>query len=144
MTGRGRNPVYRQGELLRLRTRVGANAWLYCFHTDASNETIQLLPNNKQQGRRDGYFIARGVMHEWPTIERDGFRFRVSDRTAGEEILRCIATDRNVTRELPIELQGRDFTPIPKMMVHRLSEIFSKIPNMRMSQASVTISVIKP
>jgi hypothetical protein len=144
MTERGRNPVYRQGELVRLRTRVGVNAWLYCFYTDSENNTVQLLPNKRQAGRRDGYFVRKGVLHEWPIRSRDGFRFRISKQTVGEEILRCIATDRNITNELPPVLRGESFAALPVITVQRLSEIFSHIPDLQMSQASVTISVIKP
>ncbi len=143
ITERGRNPVYYPGEYVRLKTRLGADAFLYCFYTDADNATTQILPNRKQAGRKDGYFVRRGILHAWPQPERDGFRFRINAKTLGEEYLRCFALDRNVTRELPPELRGRNFDPLPRRIALRLGDIFSALPNARLAQAGVVINVAK-
>jgi hypothetical protein len=144
---RGPNPTFRAGEKLEALFRTGRDSWLYCFYTDANGTMIQLLPNAFQIDQPQANFYAGGRLHIFPDPERlprpDPFDLIINDDTVGIEVLRCIATARNVTADLPAALRGTSFDPIPPRYAGRLREIFEEIEGRTIANASITVTVLE-
>jgi hypothetical protein len=144
---RGPNPTFRAGEKLEVLFRTGRDSWLYCFYTDSSGDTIQLLPNAFQIEQPQAHFYAGGRVHLFPDPERlprpDPFDLMINDDTFGTEVFRCIATARNVTASLPGPLRGTTFDPIPPRYATRLREIFEEIEGRTIAYASITVTVLE-
>ena len=144
---RGPDPAFRAGETLEALFRTGRDAWLYCFYTDSAGQTIQLLPNALQIDQPDAHFYAGGRVHLFPDRERlphpDRFDLVINDETVGVEVLRCIATPRDITADLPAALRGRSFDPIPPAYATRLQEIFRDVAGRRIAAASITVTVLE-
>ena len=144
---RGPNPAFRAGETLEALFRTGRDAWLYCFYTDSSGATIQLLPNPLQIDQPEAHFYAGGRVHLFPDRERlphpDRFDLVINDDTVGVEVLRCLATPRDITADLPAALRGRSFEAIPPRYATRLQEIFRDVAGRRVATASITVTVLE-
>ena len=59
----------------------------------------------------------------------------------GNELIKCFATSRDVTSELPRDLQGRSNSPLPLKMLRNLSPIFQQLPNVAISEASFIMTI---
>ena len=144
---RGPNPTFRVGEKLEALFRTGRDSWLYCFYTDAYGNTVQLLPNVFQIDQPQAHFYAGGHVHLFPDPERlpqpDPFDLIINDDTVGTEVLRCIATARNVIADLPAPLRGTSFKPISPRYATRLREIFEEIEGRTIASASITVTVLQ-
>lgn len=138
---RADNPAYHPGEELTVLIRLGHPSWLYCFFISAKGEVTQLLPNRFQKDSSQGRYFEAGVLHALPNPELDPFIYRITAQTRGEEIFRCFASNRNITSELPQELRGTSFDPIPNRLATRLSQVFRRIPNAKIHDASLTVTV---
>lgn len=143
---RGPNPIFRPGELFETLFRVGQDAWLYCFYTDTNGEMVQLLPNPFQADDPNANFYAGGRVHLYPDPERlprpDPFDIAINDDTVGTEVFQCIAASRDVTNDLPEELRGTTMEPVPQRYAFRLRQIFEDLVDVRIAQASVTVTVL--
>ena len=138
---RGENPVYHPGEELTVYFRTDRRAWLYCFYIDSSGEVIEVLPNAFQKDFAQGHMLSPFVLHALPDPRRDPFTFRIDESSLGEERLKCLATSRNVTDDLPTVLQGLGFDAIPAATAVEIDEIFDAIPNVELARASVTVTI---
>lgn len=143
---RGPNPIFRPGELFETLFRVGQDAWLYCFYTDSNGQMLQLLPNPFQESDPNANFYAGGRVHLYPDPERlprpDPFDIVINDDTVGTEVFQCMATSRDVTNDLPEELRGTTMDPVPPRYAFRLRQIFEDLIDVRVAQASVTVTVL--
>lgn len=143
---RGPNPIFRPGEMFETLFRVGQDAWLYCFYTDSNGEMLQLLPNPFQADDPNANFYAGGRVHLYPDPERlprpDPFDILINDNTVGTEVFQCIAASRDVKNELPEELRGSTMAPVPQRYAFRLRQIFNDLVDVRVAQASVTVTVL--
>jgi len=142
-TPRGINPVYRAGEKAQVIAHLDRDAWLYCFYTDVEGQVTQILPNVYQDRGSGGRFFRGGKVHYIPDPDRDPFELVLNDNTVGAESLRCFATSRNVTSELPIELQGKSEQALPVRLATRLRDAFEGLPNVSLSQAQITVTIEK-
>ena len=144
---RGPNPIFRPGELFETLFRIGQDAWLYCFYTSSNGEVTQLLPNAYQADDPNGNFYAGGRVHLFPDPERlprpDPFDLFIDASTVGTEVFRCLATSRNVSDELPRALQGLSLDPVPPKYALRLRQVFDDLIDVRVAEASVTVTVLK-
>lgn len=145
-TDKGANPYFRPGETMVVHFQLERDSWLYCFYVDSAGTTIQVLPNNQQdQTNPNRNFFKGSVVHALPDPNRQGnpdnFEFKFNDLTTGVEVLKCLAVSRNVTAELPLELRGQNFNPIPLSLASRLREIFQRLPNTGIAEKSVTVTV---
>lgn len=144
---RGPDPAFRPGEKVEALFRTGRDAWLYCFYTDSAGQMVQLLPNPLQIDQPQAHFYAGGRVHLFPDRERlphpDRFDLVINDDTVGVEVLRCLATPRDITADLPAPLRGRSFDPIPPAYAARLQEIFRDVAGRRIATASITVTVLE-
>ncbi len=138
---RGENPVYHPGEELVVYFRTDLRVWLYCFYIDSQGGVAQVLPNMFQKDFARGHMLSPYVLHALPDPRRDPFTFRIDASTLGEERLKCLATTRNVTDDLPPPLRGESFDAIPPAMAARIDTIFEALPDTRLSGASVTVTI---
>ena len=70
------------------------------------------------------------------------FEFKMVE-PAGLELVKCFATSRDVTADLPPHLQGRSLEALPKGAEYRLSQVFHALPNTTVSEASMAVTVTK-
>ena len=60
----------------------------------------------------------------------------------GLELVKCFATSRDVTEELPADLQGREWRPLdPRFLGEELSDSFRNLPDTAVTEASLAITV---
>lgn len=138
---RGDNPVYKPGEELIVHVHVDRPSWLYCFYIDANGSVVQLLPNYVQEGGAGGRFFAADILHKLPDETRDPFLYRITGSPLGEEIFKCFSSTRDVTAELPNELQGKMEGTVPVSLATRLGDIFRQLADTTIGEASLTITV---
>ncbi|PYG34523.1 DUF4384 domain-containing protein [Pelagimonas varians] len=138
---KGDDPVYHPGEELVVYFRADRRVWLYCFYIDAVGDVTQVLPNLYRKDFADGHMLTPFVLHALPDPRKDPFRFRINADTLGEERLKCMATTRNVTDDLPEVLRGISFDPIATKTAAQIDTIFADLPDTRLSSASVTITI---
>ncbi len=140
----GREAVYAPGEELRLRLRLARTAYVYCYFTGERGETASLIPNPRwiaASGRRS-YRVKRYRAATLPQPERDGFSFRINRRAAGGEVLvRCYATSRDITTELPAQMRGTTAALIPPEMARRLDAVFLGLKGLKLARAAIKIRI---
>ena len=138
---RGESPVYHPGEELTVYFRADRRVWLYCFYIDSGGTVTEVLPNMFVKDFAQGHMLTPYVLHALPDPRRDPFTFRIDDSTLGEERLKCIATTRNVTEELPPVLRGQSFNPVPNVVAAEIDKLFDALPDVQLSRASVTMTI---
>lgn len=141
-TPRGRSPVYRPGEELTLSARTSREAWVWCFYVDAGGVTTTVLPNPHRKSGI-GNRLAAGEAQTLPDPKLDPFKFVFTADTLGEEIFRCFATSRDVRKDLPASFFPDPIAPIPAEEAGRLTDVFMKLPDVEIGEASVTVNVTR-
>ena len=141
-TPRGRSPLYRPGEDLTLSARASREAWVWCFYVDAGGVTTTVLPNPHRKSGM-GNHLAAGEVQTLPDPKFDPFRFVFTADTLGEEIFRCFATSRDVRKDLPASFFPDPIAPIPAEEAGRLADLFMKLPDVEIGEASVTVNVTR-
>jgi len=134
--GRDRDPHYQIGERMNFHVTTDVDAWLYCFYLQANQDLLKIIPNEFYLEP----FIVGGQRHTIPG-NFIPFNFDVIEPT-GVELIKCFATDRDVTDDLPPSLQAMDFEPLPDEMRFSLHEIFRDIENVALTEASLVITVL--
>lgn len=138
---RGENPVYHPGEELVVYFRTDRRAWLYCFYIDSEGAVTEVLPNMFEKDFAQGHMLSPYVLHALPDPRRDPFTFRIDASTLGEERLKCLATTRDVTKDLPPVLRGQSFDPIPAQTAAEIDTIFAGLSDVEIAGASVTVTI---
>ncbi len=137
---RGDDPAYRIGEKLNLNFKVEQDAWVYCFYSQADGKVIQIFPNPRFWQHLSAPKLAGGVVHTVPGKETFPFDLKLTEPT-GLELIKCFAAARDITAELPKALQGRSLEPLADDLVGDLSLIFRSLPDAKISEASITVTV---
>ena len=140
-TNRGEDPAYSIGEYLNLLIRLDRDAWVYCFYQQSDASLMQIFPNPQMISQEPR--LAGGVLHTIPGETIFPFKLRLTE-PAGYEALRCFATSRNVTAELPKYLQGKSLGALPPGTEHRLAGVFSDLPDVKVSEKQLVITVTSP
>ena len=85
------------GEEIQFLFSLGADAYIYMFHVDASDEVTQLLPSPHKSSHfyTKGYFLT---IPDYDTGEKKGYRFIV-DPPFGDETLWIFASDSSISLE---------------------------------------------
>ncbi|MEQ9198841.1 MAG: DUF4384 domain-containing protein, partial [Rhodospirillales bacterium] len=117
--------------------------YLWCFYVQADGVVRQIIPNPGLLDRRGDSWIEDGAARRLPVPQRDGFRL-VASPPGGPELLKCLVTDRDVRRELPQEMQGLTLDPLPQGLSSRIVEIFRSLPNLRIAEDSLFVTVVDP
>lgn len=138
---RGDDPVYHPGEELVVYFRSDRRVWLYCFYIDSAGAVTEVLPNMFEKDFAQGHMLAPFILHALPDPRRDPFTFRIDASSLGAERLKCLATTRNVTEDLPPALQGKSFDPIPAEIAAAIDPTFEALPDVGLASASVTVTI---
>ncbi len=136
-SARGRDPTYRIGETLDLLIELDRDAWLYCFYLQVDGRLIKLFPNIHHRVAR----LVGGRQHKVPGALYP-FDLDIIE-PPGKESLTCFATTRNVEADLPAELRRMEFAPLSEDVALGVAEIFRNIPDIGMTEASLTITVTR-
>ncbi len=139
---KGANPIYHPDEELVAYVRSDRRIWLFCFYIDATGDVTQVLPNVFRKDFAEGHMLAPFVLHALPDPRKDPFRFRINADTLGEERLKCLATTRNVSDDLPEVLRGTSFAPIPHSTAANIDTIFQQLPNTQLATTSLTVTIV--
>jgi hypothetical protein len=135
--------VLQVGDPLMFDVRLSRAGYLWCFYIQADGLVRQVVPNPGLLNRRGDSWLDSGTDRRLPVPERDGFRLVVAP-PGGPELLKCLVTDRDVRRELPQEMQGLSLDPLPPGLNGRIVEIFRSLPNLRIAEDSLFITVVDP
>jgi hypothetical protein len=134
---RGRNPIYYVGDEANLIVSVSQTAWLYCFDRFADGRLFKLIPNKHSPEAK-----LTGPRRYTIPGEIAPYILRVKE-PVGVDVVKCFATSRNVTVDLPPSLRSLEAQELPKGTDARLSTIFRAIPGARVSEASMVITIDK-
>lgn len=134
-SARGHQPTYQIGEKLDLLIELNRDAWLYCFYLQGDGRLIKFFPNVHHRVA----WLAGGRKHRIPG-EIYPFELNITE-PPGKESLTCFAANRNITSELPKELQGTEMSPLPLGTAKQLAEIFRNIPDAAVTETSMIITV---
>ncbi len=134
----GDDPVYHIGDKLNLLVQLESDAWLYCFYRQADGRMLKIIPN---QFHREALVKSGRVL----TLPGQIMPFDLNiGEPPGIELVKCFALSRDVTRDLPDELQAMDFAFLPEGMDFRLPTIFRELEDVTLSEASIVITVRQP
>lgn len=142
LSDRGARPVYHFGEQLPLKLRLGQSGWVYCFYRQADGQVLQIYPNPQVSQRISAEAFSAGVVHTLTQADGRAFEVRIGP-PAGQEVVLCLATSRNVTADLPKEMQGQVLSPLPVEYGQSVSEIFDRLSNVSVAKAELVVT-IKP
>ncbi len=135
-TQKGRDPRFRLGETMQLWIEVKRDAHLNCYYRQADGTAFRFFPNRYMTG---GNKVLANRVNRLPG-PRMPFKFTMSP-PEGIETVHCFATDRPVADKLPPSLGARDLEPISAADFAGLSEAFRAVPGLRISEASMTVTV---
>jgi hypothetical protein len=141
-TSHGEDPVYRVGDNIELVMRSSQDAWLYCFYRQANGETIQILPNAYMSQSRDLPTLRADRETVIPDARIFPFAFEVTE-PLGAEIVKCFATNRDITRQLPESFRGESLDPISPSLVQQMSRLVRRSTDAEVTEASVVITVVE-
>jgi TolB-like protein len=141
-TSHGEDPVYRVGDNIELVMRSSQDAWLYCFYRQANGETIQILPNAYMSQSRDLPTLRADRETVIPDARIFPFAFEVTE-PLGAEIVKCFATNRDITRQLPESFRGESLDPISPSLVQQMSRLVRRSSDAEVTEASVVITVVE-
>ena len=134
-SNKGFNPVFRIKEKMILLIHLSEDAFLNCFYKQANGIMFKIFPNKfKKSSRFEGWTQLQIPSDEMP------FDFTVSP-PPGVELLRCFALDRDVTAKLPPEIANSDMAPIPAKIGDRLTRIYRGIPDTKVTEVSMVVTV---
>lgn len=135
LTEKGSNPVYERGEQLTLAVKLARNAFLYCYYQDAQGTIARIYPNRFQP---DAY-VAGGKGFVIPS-RQSPFRILFDKAPAQEQAL-CLASDRELSLQLPQELKKADLAPLPVTSMDALIDYYKKLDTRGLAVASIPITV---
>ena len=138
--GKGNNPVYRIGEKLKLKMRVSENIWMYCFYVQANGQIIQIFPNPPFWRLQKSPMLKRNKWHQMPDPKLFPFVLTAT-KPIGIELIKCFATSRDVTGELPKTFRGNSLAPMSKNVLNKASTLFGSLEDVSVAEASLVINV---
>lgn len=143
-SSKGRNPAYKIGEDVILWVETERDAYLNCFYKQADGVGFKVFPNKFLQEEAGIPQASKGFMRGGEPVEipgsYSGFKFTAQAPTGHEEV-HCLATDKDISGQLPEEIGMVDLTPIPGHQLERLSNIYREIEGVRLSEATMTLSI---
>lgn len=140
---KGQAPIYRTGDELTLYLRLGEEASVYCFYVDSKGGVLTVLPNRFNANDPSANRLAAKKLHRLPDASRDEFRFVFTSDTAGEEMVDCFASTRDVRAELPAALFPEKPAPVPFLTLEQLRKTFGELKDTKVSEASVTVTLAR-
>jgi len=134
-SSKGKHPVYRVGEEFSFDVYIERDSYLFCYYLQADQKIIRIFPNAHYPSAK----VAGKKRHRIP----GGLLPFILPITPpeGVELLKCYATARDITDELPEQIRRNSFEPIPKEFIERLNQAFRGIPETGLTESSLAITV---
>jgi peptidoglycan hydrolase-like protein with peptidoglycan-binding domain len=135
VTPKGKDPVYKVQDLLRLTVTASQDAFVYCYYRDHGGNIARIFPNRFQP---DPYAIAGKAI----SIPSQGSNFDIVFESAGakEEVV-CLSSNKEVGLRLPERLKTDDLRPLPVGSIDDLVSTFKRIDSTGVAQARLLIRV---
>ncbi|MBZ0147947.1 MAG: DUF4384 domain-containing protein [Pseudorhodoplanes sp.] len=140
---KGPAPIYRPREELTMFLRLGQEASVYCFYIDSNGGVLTVLPNRFSDAESRSNRFAAKVLHRLPDGPRDPFKLIFTANTAGEELIVCFASTRDVRADLPAALFPDQIKVVPFLTLEQLRQLFANLKDSKISEASVTVTVAR-
>lgn len=134
-SNKGRNPVFKIGEEMVLLARTTEGAHLYCFYKQVDGGTLKIFPNAYVAKSR----ITGQQQHHIPSPSMP-FKLTISE-PVGVEAVKCFALDREVGDRLPPDVASDEFRPLPKAVADDLTGVFRALTDVRISEATMMVTV---
>ena len=133
--GERNDPVYRIGEKLFLLIQANRDAYLYCYYRQSDNRWFKIFPNQFHKKAR----IEGNTMH---TIPGDSYEFDWNvTEPVGIDLVKCFATTRDVSKELPRHLASNAFEPLPDGMDFKIAREFQRLTMAGVTEESLIVMV---
>ncbi len=132
---RGKDPAYHLGEKLNLLIETDRDAWLYCFYRQVDRKWVKLFPNTNHTnasipGKK--MLTIPGVIYPYV--------MRVTG-SPGAELIKCFATTRDVTENLPEKLRPSDGSYMPAGWDAKLLHAFRNLEKAGLTEVSLVVTV---
>jgi hypothetical protein len=134
-TDRGRYPTYGFGDPITLTVQTNRDAFLYCSIREPDGRTIILFPSRLSGGAR--------VAGDRP-LTLPGDRLPVQLRAGtppGDNEIRCIAADRDVSDAIPPEFSAADFHPVPENAAIAMRRALDRVPGTQLAEGRLIVRV---
>lgn len=135
LSDRGQTPVYRPQETLSLAVETSRNAYLYCYYRDDNGAVARIFPNRFQP---DPY-VAGGKTIRIPS-QTSPFQI-LFDRPGAREEVACLASDRELSLQLPDALKQEDLTPLPVGNMDDLIAVYKGLDRTGLAVSRLSIAV---
>ena len=151
-TSFGNDPVLRFKDVWQLKVKANKPAWLFCFYYMNNKKTVQIYPNYATWKYFGGPKIPAGEEISIPRrykMDEAKVSFVVSE-PAGYELVKCFATTKDITADLPAQLLGKDAIDMgdykaPPMLTNDIDKILSnefRRHALNVAEASIAVTVI--
>ncbi len=114
-----RNNAFAKGEPIHLLVKATRDAYVYCYLQDENAKLTRFFPNRFAKEA----LVAAGRSLSLPGTQR--FQLTMNDKGAKETIA-CLATPRDVLKDLPANVVGVDFEPLPLSSIDQIRAAFAK------------------
>jgi len=135
---RGKKPIYKIGEQLKLVVKASDTGYLFCFNSyyRGSKAVItRIFPNR---------YNPNALIHPHQILhipdENMDFVFTLYP-PAGSELVDCYLFDRDITNSLPQDIVQHDLVPLQINSIDDLDRIMRGIPDVVINQANLTLTV---
>jgi hypothetical protein len=111
--------AFAKGESINLLVKLTRDAFVYCYLQDENAKLTRFFPN---RFAKDALVSASRPL-SLPGTQR--FQLTMNDKGAKETIA-CLATARDVLKDLPPSVVGTDFEPLPLSSIEQVRAAFAK------------------
>jgi hypothetical protein len=132
---RGRDPIYRIGDPLKIVVQSNVDGYLYCFVRQGDGSTVPLFPSRASGGARidahvplqiPGRRLAAGISVSAPL---------------GVDEIDCYLADHDLRAKLPSAILDQNFTPLPDAVARDLKAVFRPAHGSSIAMASLFVRV---
>lgn len=128
----GQRRSFARGELIDLRVQPNRSAHLYCYLQDENMKVARIFPNR--------WTSSSFVTADRPLELPGNMRFQLVMNGKGvTETIACLATDTDVTQDLPREVFGGDFEPLPVSSLDQIRRTFINVTGGKVAQENFNV-----
>ena len=139
----GRSPEFAIGDPIHLVVSSEIDAWISCYYWGRNHHgrhvLTRLLPNELMQDR--GH-VRGGRAYTIPGKDASATFDLTAKGPPGVDFIKCFATDRDVSDDLPAGLRGRTFAEMPEGAAERLSAAFRKT-GAKVAENSMVVTIVE-
>jgi peptidoglycan hydrolase-like protein with peptidoglycan-binding domain/curli biogenesis system outer membrane secretion channel CsgG len=135
VTPKGKTPVFKVQDLLKMTVTSSQDAFVYCYYRDHNGTIARIFPNRFQP---DPYAIAGRAF----AVPSENSNFDIVFDTPGvDEEAICLASHKEIGLTLPANLKTGDLTPLPVASIDELVATFKQIDPAGLVQARLPLKV---